>query len=78
MPYLLRCFGLWLVCLRRDSIRNLVGNASASCSRSKYHNADLVQLGITDMQGCRHCCQSDTTRTLNIIIEAGNLRLILV
>lgn len=66
------------MCLRRDSIRNLVCNASASCSRSKYHNADLVQLDIADMQGRRHCCQCDTTRALDIIVEAGNLRLILV
>lgn len=76
IPDLLRRFILRLSCLSGDRIRNLVGNASTSCTRAKDHHSHIFQFDFADLKGRQHGSESDTPRALDVIIETRDLRLI--
>lgn len=76
IPDLLRRFILRLSCLSGDRIRNLVGNASTSCTRAKDHHSHIFQFDFAGLKGRQHGSESDTPRALDVIIETRDLRLI--
>lgn len=61
-----------------NGIRNLIRNPRASCSRSEYHNANILHLDLADLQRSGHGSQGDTPGTLDIVIEARNFRLVFI
>lgn len=78
IPYLLRRFRLGPLSLGRDCVGDLICYPGSSSTSSEYHHAHVFHLHGADMQGCHHSSQRDTARPLDIVIEARDLRLILI
>jgi hypothetical protein len=62
----------------RDSIFDLVCNACSCCARSEHDEASVLPLHSADLKGGHNRSQSDTTSSLHIIVEAGDLGSVLV
>jgi hypothetical protein len=54
----------------------LICDACASRTGAKDHHADILHLNLADMQSRHHGSESNASSALDIIIKAGNLRLI--
>jgi len=77
-PDLLCSFLLADTTLRRYCISHLIRDAHTGCSGAKDDHAEIAQCLLGDMEASEDSSQRHAPRSLNVIVEARNIRAVLL
>lgn len=78
LPDLLSCLVFAYPLLGGDCVAHLVCDADSSSTGSKHDQLDILQLLLAHMQSGHNGCERDTSSTLDIIVEAGDLGSVMI